>query len=68
MKMTSIVCATLLLLAPGAVAQQGDKTVQKLTVVLATATQGGGFPLYGNAFAEALTAADPTLSVEPRNT
>jgi uncharacterized protein len=68
MKMTSIVCATLLLLAPGAVAQQGDKTVQKLTVVLATATQGGGFPLYGNAFAEVMMQADPTLAIETRNT
>jgi TRAP transporter TAXI family solute receptor len=68
MKMTSIVCATLLLLASGAVAQQEDKTVQKLTVVLATATQGGGFPLYGNAFAEVMMQADPTLAIETRNT
>jgi uncharacterized protein len=68
MKMTSIVCATLLLLASDAVAQQGDKTVQKLTVVLATATQGGGFPLYGNAFAEVMMQADPTLAIETRNT
>ena len=68
MKMTSIVCATLLLLASGAVAQQGDKTVQKLTVVLATATQGGGFPLYGNAFAEVMMQADPTVAIETRNT
>jgi TRAP transporter TAXI family solute receptor len=35
---------------------------------LGTATPGGGFPLYGNAFAEAMNAADPTLSIEPRNT
>ena len=68
MKMTSIVCAALLLLASGAVAQQEDKTVQKLTVVLATATQGGGFPLYGNAFAEVMMQADPTLAIETRNT
>ena len=40
----------------------------KLTVVLATATQGGGFPLYGNAFAEVMMQADPTLVVETRNT
>jgi uncharacterized protein len=68
MKMTSIVCATLLLLASGAAAQEGGKTVQKLTLVLATATQGGGFPLYGNAFAEVMMQADPTLSIETRNT
>ena len=33
-----------------------------------TATPGGGFPLYGNAFAEVMNAADPTMSIEPRNT
>jgi TRAP transporter TAXI family solute receptor len=35
---------------------------------LGTATPGGGFPLYGNAFAEVLNAADPTLEIVPRNT
>jgi TRAP-type uncharacterized transport system, periplasmic component len=29
---------------------------------------GRRFPLYGNAFAEVLNEADPTLSIEPRNT
>jgi len=37
-------------------------------LVLGTATPGGGFPLYGDAFAEVVNAQDPTLSVEPRNT
>jgi uncharacterized protein len=55
-------------LAGSAMAQEGGKTIPKLTVVLATATQGGGFPLYGNAFAEVMMQADPTLSVETRNT
>ena len=41
---------------------------QKTTVVLGTATPGGGFPLYGAAFAEMVNAQEPTLSVEPRNT
>src|SRR6516225_6028502 len=68
MKFASLICAGLLLLAGGAVAQQGDKTIQKTTIRLGTATPGGGFPLYGNAFAEAMNAADPTLSIEPRNT
>ena len=68
MKMTSMVCGALLLLAGSVAAQEGDKTVPKLTVVLATATQGGGFPLYGNAFAEVMMQADPTLVVETRNT
>jgi TRAP transporter TAXI family solute receptor len=63
-----MIFAALLLLAGSVAAQEGDKTVPKLTVVLATATQGGGFPLYGNAFAEVMMQADPTLVVETRNT
>lgn len=39
-----------------------------LTLSLATATLGGGFPAYGAAFAAAVNAADPTLTIEPRNT
>jgi hypothetical protein len=38
----------------------------KLT--LATATPGGGFPLYGDAVAETIGATDRTLSIETRNT
>ena len=41
---------------------------QKTSVSLGTATPGGGFPLYGGAFAETNNATDPSLSVEPRNT
>ena len=41
---------------------------QRPRSVLGTATPGGGFPVYGNAFAEIMNAADPTLSIEPRNT
>lgn len=37
-------------------------------VILGTATPGGGFPLYGGAFAETINETDPALSVEPRNT
>jgi len=40
----------------------------KTSVSLGTATPGGGFPLYGSAFAETINAGDPSLSVEPRNT
>ncbi|MEO5694724.1 MAG: TAXI family TRAP transporter solute-binding subunit [Usitatibacter sp.] len=39
-----------------------------LTVSLATATPGGGFPVYGAAFAAAIRQADPTLTIETRNT
>jgi uncharacterized protein len=68
MKFASIICAGLLLLAGSAAAQQGDRAIPKTTISLGTATPGGGFPLYGDAFAEVMNAADATLSIEPRNT
>jgi TRAP transporter TAXI family solute receptor len=68
MKLTPIVCAAILLLAGGAAAQEGGKAISKTTISLGTATPGGGFPLYGNAFAEVMNEADPTFSIEPRNT
>ena len=39
-----------------------------LTLILGTATPGGGFPVYGDAFAEVVNAREPMLRVEPRNT
>jgi hypothetical protein len=39
-----------------------------LTVTLGTATPGGGFPVYGAAFAESVREADPTITIETRNT
>ena len=68
MKLAHLVCASVLLLAGNAAAQDGGKTIQKITLSMGTATQGGGFPLYGNAFAEVIAAADPTLSIQTRNT
>ncbi len=68
MNITYIVCAGALLLAGSAVAQDGGKIIQKTTISLGTATPGGGFPLYGNAFAEVINDADSTLAIEPRNT
>ena len=68
MKFAVMICAGALLLAGGAVADEGSKAMPKTTITFGTATPGGGFPLYGNAFAEAMNAADPTLSIEPRNT
>jgi TRAP transporter TAXI family solute receptor len=41
---------------------------ERTTVVLGTATPGGGFPLFGAAFAEAVNAADPMLNVVTQNT
>lgn len=67
MKFAVMICAGALLLAGNAGAEEG-KAMPKTTVHFGTATPGGGFPLYGNAFAEAMNAADPTLSIEPRNT
>ena len=46
----------------------GASAQNKTTVILGTATPGGGFPLYGGAAAETINATDPTLHVEPRNT
>jgi uncharacterized protein len=70
-KIALMVCAAVLLIG-GAAAQEGGKTISKTitktTISLGTATPGGGFPLYGNAFAEVINAADPSLLVEPRNT
>jgi TRAP transporter TAXI family solute receptor len=37
-------------------------------ISLGTATPGGGFPLYGAAFADVVNANEPTLRIEPRNT
>jgi hypothetical protein len=74
MKIARVVCVMAALLsAQGAVqdraaAEEGDKIISKTTIHLGTATPGGGFPLYGNAFAAVMNEADPTLSIEPRNT
>ena len=43
---------------------QSDKTI----VLHGTATPGGGFPVYGDAFAATLNEIDPTLEVTPTNT
>jgi uncharacterized protein len=68
MKLAFVVCAGVLWFGAAAAAEQGDKAIQKTTISLGTATPGGGFPLYGNAFAEVMNAADPALAIEPRNT
>ncbi len=68
MNIARMVCAGVLLLAGGAAAQDGGKPIQKTTISLGTATPGGGFPLFGNTFAQVMNDADPTLIIEPRNT
>src|SRR5947209_19387492 len=68
MNIFGIVGAAALLLAGSAAAQDGGKVIQTTAISLGTATPGGGFPLYGNAFAEVMNEIDPTLAIEPRNT
>ena len=41
---------------------------QSVTIKLGTATTGGGFPVYGAAFVEAIKAQDPALEIEAVNT
>ena len=72
MKWIGVVCFALGLVAGGAAAQQGSKVIgktpQRTPVSLGTATPGGGFPLYGNAFAEVMNQADPALVLTARAT
>jgi len=68
MKFARSIGVALVLLSGSAAAQDGGKAISKTTISLGTATPGGGFPVYGNAFAEVMNAADATLSIEPRNT
>ncbi|HEY3794951.1 MAG TPA: TAXI family TRAP transporter solute-binding subunit [Bradyrhizobium sp.] len=72
MKISRSLCIAVALMAASAAAQNGDRAISnpatKTTISFATATPGGGFPLYGNAFAEVINAADPSFSIEPRNT
>ena len=55
-------CVVLLAAASTGFAQQ------RTGVILGTATAGGGFPVYGAAFAATVNEIEPTLRVEPRNT
>jgi uncharacterized protein len=72
MRLVSLITLGAVLLAGAGAAQDqrrnGDKAIQTTTISLGTATPGGGFPLYGNVFAEVLNAADRSLSIAPRNT
>lgn len=80
-KLAGMICVAMSIFAVPAGAEEGGHTISKdaisneaiskqakIAIILGTATPGGGFPLYGNAFAEVMNAADPTLSIEPRNT
>jgi len=62
---TALLTALIVAPEPGGVALAAE---EKTTVVLGTATPGGGFPLYGGVVAEVVNATDPSLVIEPRNT
>lgn len=59
-----ILAAGALAALPPGLARAQDRTV----VVLGTATPGGGFPVFGDALAQTVGEADPSLRVQPRNT
>ncbi len=46
----------------------GSASAQPVKVRLGTATPGGGFPVYGEAFIAAVKAQDPALEIEAINT
>lgn len=68
----AIIVLSAALLFSSATAQTGGNAISTSTIShtisLGTATPGGGFPLYGNAFAEVMNAADASLTIAPRNT
>ncbi len=68
MKLAFLACIGVVLLASVAAAEEKDKAIQKTEITLGTATPGGGFPLYGNAFAEVMNAADPSFAIKTQNT
>lgn len=68
MKLGLLITLAAMTLVGPATAQTGDKPISPITISLGTATPGGGFPLYGNAFEQVMNAADPSLAIAPRNT
>jgi hypothetical protein len=59
---------TLRILTGVATALVAASTHGQTAISLGTATPGGGFPVYGAAFAEVVNANEPALRIEPRNT
>jgi uncharacterized protein len=56
------------LAAGGVLMASSAAFAQNVKVTLGTATPGGGFPVYGDAFIAALKRQDPTLEIVPVNT
>lgn len=67
-RVAQVALAFVLALFLAIIATMTDANAQKTIITLGTATPGGGFPVYGAAFADAVNAADPMLRIEPRNT
>lgn len=57
-----------LILASIAIASCATMRSEPLKVTLATATPGGGFPVYGAAFKAAIEETDPSITIETVNT
>ena len=68
MKHLLALIASVALVTGDAAAREKEKIIPMTTISLGTATPGGGFPLYGDAFAQVMNAADPQLPIAPRNT
>lgn len=70
--MKAMTLAAALLVCGAASAEQGTAPMSTagspVTLSLGTATPGGGFPLYGEAFAEVMNAVDPGLQLRTQNT
>jgi len=64
MRIASVALAVTIGGWPAGTGMAQDRT----TIVLGTATPGGGFPLYGGVVSEVINAIDPSLAVTPRNT
>src|SRR3954466_16328773 len=62
-KSTSLLLAALVLASCASM-----KSETPLKVTLATATPGGGFPVYGAAFKAAIEETDPSITIEAVNT
>ena len=71
MSKSNSLAATLLgtmLSACGAIPMHTSVSNEPLALTLGTATPGGGFPLYGDAFIATVHEADATITIAPRNT
>lgn len=65
---TSLFLVSSVLPAVSSVVGADTARAQPVKVRLGTATPGGGFPVYGEAFVAAIKAQDPTLEIEAINT